>query len=317
VLADTEMGPLSQRAGGPVQLRPVGLVPDPVDWLRVNGRFVNELINEHGAVVLRDFGFNSVSDFSKAAQTLCPTLLDYVNRSTPRTRLGGKIFTATDYPADKSIPLHNESSYATSWPRRILFYCALPAQEGGETPIADAIGVYARIDREIREKFERLGVLYVRNFTQGIDLSWQEAFQTDKRSEADQFCAEQGIEVSWRGGSPELTTRQRGVATIRHPVMDKPVWFNQAHLFHVSALGPQEQAALMSELGPDNVPRNALYGDGTAIEPDALSRIRAAYRAEQIEFPWLRGDIMILDNVRYAHARNPYRGARKMAVAMG
>jgi len=56
--------------------------------------------------MLRDFGFNSVSHFNRAVQLLSPTLLDYVNRSTPRTKLGGKVYTATEYP----LPLPENSS---------------------------------------------------------------------------------------------------------------------------------------------------------------------------------------------------------------
>jgi alpha-ketoglutarate-dependent taurine dioxygenase len=36
-----------------------------------------------------------------------------------------------------------------------------------------------------------------------------------------------------------------------------------------------------------------------------------------VKFAWQRGDIMLLDNVLTAHARNPFVGERKLLVAMG
>jgi alpha-ketoglutarate-dependent taurine dioxygenase len=33
-------------------------------------------------------------------------------------------------------------------------------------------------------------------------------------------------------------------------------------------------------------------------------------------FPWQKGDIISLDNMRTAHARMPFKGERRIAVAM-
>lgn len=136
------------------------------------------------------------------------------------------------------------------------------------------------------------------------------------RSEVEQYCAAHGIEYQWRDHGPALTTRQRCQATVRHPGTGEPVWFNQAHLFHVSALEADEQASLIESFGIENVPRNAFYGDGAPIEPEVLEHIRDAYEQEKTAFAWQRGDIMLLDNLLFAHARDPYQGARKIIVAM-
>ena len=252
----------------------------------------------------------------KASEILCPNLLDYVYRSTPRTRLGGKIYTATEYPADRSIPLHNENSYSKSWPEKIYFFSIIIADEGGETPIADSRKVYKKIDQSIKDLFEKKGVCYVRNYTPGIDLSWQEVFQTDKKTDVEKYCVEHGIELEWKTGTTELTTKQICQATLTHPVTKEKVWFNQAHLFHPSSLGKDQLESLIRELGEENLPRNALFGDGTPIDVGTLNHIREVYSQDRIKFKWQRGDIMMLDNVLMAHSREPYKGERKVAVAM-
>ena len=80
---------------------------------------------KYNGVLLRNFGIYAVSEFNKVVQIICPNLLDYVYRSTPRTRLGDKIYTATEYPADRTIPLHNENSYTKAWPEKIFFFSVL------------------------------------------------------------------------------------------------------------------------------------------------------------------------------------------------
>lgn len=290
---------------------------NPIGWAQDNKDLIEQSLREHGGLLLRGFNINSISEFNKFSQIICPSLLEYTYRSTPRTNLGGKIYTATEYPADQSIPLHNENAYADSWPEKIMFFCAIPAKEGGETPIADSRKVLKRIDEEVVKKFEDTGVLYVRNYSPGVDLSWQEVFQTDNKQEVEKYCLNHSIKYFWNQEGPELTTKQLCQATLIHPTTKEKVWFNQAHLFHISGLSKDITQALIAEVGEKNLPRNSFYGDGTPIDEEVLNHIRDAYEREVIVFMWQRGDIMILDNILMAHGRKPYSGARKIAVAMG
>lgn len=301
---------------GPMVLRrPVGDIRAHA-WLAENRPRIDEIVGTHGGALLRDLGFISISEFNQAVQIFSPNLLDYVHRSTPRKKIGGKLYSATEYPADRTIALHNENSYTDAWPSRIYFYCLVAAEHGGETPTADARRVYQRIDPAVRERFERNGVLYVRNFNDGVDLSWQEVFQTEDRAEVQRYCKAHGIEFEWRDHGPALTTRQRCQATVLHRSTGEPVWFNQAHLFHISALEAGERESLIETFGIENVPRNAFYGDGSPIGPDVAEHIRDAYEQEKTLFAWRRGEIMVLDNLLFAHGRSPFKGKREIVVAM-
>ncbi|MEI6187905.1 MAG: TauD/TfdA family dioxygenase [Alphaproteobacteria bacterium] len=289
---------------------------DAFSWASENKTAIEEEILKYGGILFRDLNLFSVSEFNRFVQILTPNLLDYVYRSTPRTRLGGKIYTATEYPADRTIPLHNENSYSLSWPEKIFFFSILVASEGGETPIADSRNIYQKIDPTIRKKFEEKGVLYVRNYRAGMDLSWQEVFQTDKQKEVEDYCKNHSIEWKWNSGPSELTTRQVCQAILSHPQTDEKVWFNQAHLFHISNLDKKVVKSLLKEYGEEYLPRNTFYGDGAPFETDVLDHIREVYEQEKIIFKWKKGDIMFLDNRLMAHGRQPYKGERKVAVAM-
>jgi len=286
-------------------------------WVKNNENSLKDCLRKFGGILLRGFDIYAVSEFNKIVQILYPNLLEYVYRSTPRTKLGGKIYTATEYPANRVIPIHNENSYSKKWPKIIFFFSVIVPLEGGETPIADSRKIYQKIDQSIREKFESKGLNYVRNYNVGIDLSWQEVFQTDNKEEVNQYCKDNGIDYEWKNcGGTELKTTEFCQASIIHPVTGEPVWFNQAHLFHISALKENDKFDFIREVGEENLPRNVFYGDGSPIENESLEHIRRIYEEEKIKFKWRKGDIMILDNILMAHGRETYLGERKIAVAM-
>ena len=269
----------------------------------------------HGAILFRGFALASASELQELITEISGEPMEYSNRSTPRSPVSGRIYTSTEYPADQSIPLHNEMSYATGWPERIFFLCVKSAEGGGETPIADSRRVFERIDPSVRETFTRKGVMYVRNFGHGLDLPWQEVFQTSDPAEVEAYCRNRGIGFEWKqeGG---LRTWQTCQAVLSHARTGEMVWFNQAHLFHVSSLAPDIQELLLSIFAPEDLPRNAFYGDKSPIEPHALDDIRHAYSTEQVLFPWRNGDVLMMDNVLAAHGRSPFVGERRVVVGM-
>ncbi len=310
------MEPLRPGVSLPLVISPAYPGVDIIEWAQRNPESIDMWLLKHGAILFRDWRMNSVDEFERfAAAVAGEDLMDYSYRSTPRSAVSGKIFTSTEYPADQSIPLHNEMAYSRVWPMKIWFHCVKAAEVGGETPIADSREVFARIDPRVREQFMRKQVLYVRNYGGGLDLSWQNVFQTTSRSEVEAFCLRAGIEFEWRGGD-RLRTRQVCQAVARHPRTGEMVWFNQAHLFHVSSLTPEMRDLFLAEFKEEELARNVYYGDGSSIEPSALEAIRQAYRQETVTFPWQSGDILMLDNMLAAHGRTPFAGSRKVIVAM-
>jgi len=286
-----------------------------IDWVGGNRQHIEQELLRYGAILFRDFNVTTVDEFEQFMKSLTGELLDYSYRSTPRTQVSGKIYTSTEYPAHQSIPLHNEMSYTRQWPMMLGFFCIETADEGGETPIADSRKVYRRIDSSIRDRFSRKKVCYVRNYDDALDLAWQNVFQTADREDVEQFCLKAGIEFQWKNDK-WLSTSEVCQAVAEHPETGEIVWFNQAHLFHVSSLEPEIRDSLLNSSG-GAPPRNAFYGDGSLIDEVDLEEIRAAYEKETIVFQWQKRDILLLDNMLMAHGRRPYRGARKIVVGMG
>lgn len=284
-------------------------------WAAGHRAFIEDRLLQHGGILLRGFDVDRPQRLEAFIHAVSGEPLEYRERSSPRSAVEGRIYTSTDYPPAHSIFVHNENSYQSTWPLKIFFCCRTPAAEGGETPIADCRRVFAAIDREVRDRFAAKGWMYLRNFGDGLGLDWRTVFQTSDKAAVEEHCRKSGIEVEWRAGD-RLRTRAVRPAVTRHPKTGEPLWFNHATFFHVSTLAPDIREALLAEFAEDDLPANTYYGDGSPIEPSTLDHLRALYDRETVRFPWLEGDLLLLDNMMCAHGRAPYRGERSILVGM-
>jgi len=299
----------------PLALLPMVEDVDLISWAASRREFIQSLLLRHGGLLFRNFRISSASEFQQFVTAVAGEPLAYKEQTSPRSRVQGNIYTSTEYPPEHIIFLHNENSYSSTWPLKIMFFCMTAPQEGGETPIADVRRVYARIPEKVRDRFARDGWMLVRNFGTGYGLPWQTAFQTEDKDEVVRHCLASGILTEWLS-EDRLRIRQRRPAIRKHPVTGEAVWFNHATFFHVSTLAPEIRAGLQAELAEEDLPYNTYYGDGSPIEPEVLDLLREAYQHETIKFPWQEHDLLLLDNMLAAHGRSAFRGPRKIVVGM-
>ncbi|MEU7994967.1 TauD/TfdA family dioxygenase [Micromonospora sp. NPDC049060] len=271
-------------------------------------------LREHGAVLLRGFDVGGVAGFEGVVRALSGEPLDYAERSSPRSTIQGRVYTSTDFPPAEEIFLHNENSYQADWPMALYFYCLRTPATLGATPLADTRLVRQRIDPAVCAEFVARGWLVVRNFHDGFGVPWQRAFNTDDRDEVSRYCARSGIEVEWTGSG--LRTRARRDAVHRHPGTGELLWFNHVTFFHVTTLAEEVCAGLRELFDETELPTNTYYGDGGRIPDDVVAHLRDCYRAAQRRFDWQRDDVLVVDNMLAAHAREPFTGDRRIAVAM-
>ncbi|MEG3918369.1 amino acid adenylation domain-containing protein [Microcoleus sp. T3_A4] len=299
----------------PLVAKPAVADVDLADWAKNNREFIEAKLLQHGGILFRGFIGPVVAAFEQFALSICSELFGEYG-DLPREGVSGKVYGSTPYPADKAILFHSESSHLHRWPMKIWFFCVQPAQEGGETPIVDCRKIYQLLDPKLREKFAQKQIMYVRNYTDGLDVSWKDFFQTEDKSVVEEYCRQAGMEFEWKPGN-NLRTRKIRPAIAQHPKTKEMVFFNQLPLHHISCLDAATRASLLSVFGEENLPRNVYYGDGTPIEDSVMEEIQAVYAQAAVSFPWQAGDILMLDNMLAAHSRNPFIGSRKIVVAMG
>jgi alpha-ketoglutarate-dependent taurine dioxygenase len=316
---------LSQPTVKTSQLRPdqkLPLIVSPTDanidlaeWAENNRDFISEKVLEHGAVLFRGFNLPTPVEFERAAAAICKELYSEYG-DLPREGVAGKIYKSTPYPADKMILYHNESSHLSSWPTRINFFCALPAQEGGATPVADCREVAKVMDPEILRTFEEKGLKYVRNFSPGLDVSWQQFFHTNDRSVVEKQCEEAGMTCEWTANDG-LRVGQKCVAVTRHPKTGEKIFFNQVQLHHVYCLDKETRDSMLKIFKREDLPRHVYYGDGSEIPDSVMEHVGEVYEKCAVRFQWQKGDMISVDNMMVCHARDPHVGDRKICVAMG
>lgn len=308
-------GDLHRAPGFPMVYEPANPDVDICSWAQSKRHEIEADLRQYGALLFRGFGVDRVEHFEQLARAIHPNLFGEYG-DLPKADQGEKVYRSTPYPSDRAILYHNESSHMQRWPRMQWFYCLQPSTEGGATPIVDTRKIYQLLPDELRDKFETHGLMYTRNFTRQLDVSWQDYFKVDEKDDVEQICRERGIEWAWlaEGG---LRTRDRAPAVRLHPETGEKSFFNQIQLHHISCLEDSVRQSLVSMLGEEAMPRNVYFGDGSPI-PDAwVTSIIALYEQHAVRFQWQRGDVVMVDNMSMAHARDPFVGEREIRVVMG
>ncbi len=288
---------------------------DLVSWVQANRADIEAKLSRHAGLLFRGFAMHDIHAFEAFAEAVQPGLYGKYG-DLPKKEGGKNTYRSTPYPENKMILFHNESSHQDTWPRKQLFFCEQPSPVGGATPVVDCRLMYQRMPEAVRDQFERKGLLYVRTFASNLDVSWQHFFKTDDRREVEARCSAAGIQWTWFDND-ELQIRTPCPAIIRHPVTGEKTFFNQVQLHHIHCLDPDVREDLLALFGAERMPRHVYYGDGTPIDDATMALVGELYEACAVRFDWRKGDVILLDNMLAAHARDPFEGPRKIVVAMG
>ena len=314
-------GQVKTSLSAPGRLLPLIVEPlDPAlslqDWGNANRGAIEQALLKHGAILFRNWNLPSPRDFEQAAQAVYGEQLYSDYGDLPRAEAGEKIYESTWYPNDQMILYHNESSHLNMWPMRISFFCVIPAPSGGATPVFDTRGVCAAIDKKVLDEFRAKGLMYVRNFSPGVDPTWQKFFHTEDRAKVEAMCREAGATCQWTTGDG-LRISQKTHAVWKHPKTGEEIFFNQIQLHHIACVDPETREALRELYSDDELPRNVYYGDGSPISDEVVEHLSQVFEKVAIRFKWQKDDMIMLDNMLTTHARDPFEGERKIVVAMG
>ncbi|WP_223830298.1 TauD/TfdA family dioxygenase [Nocardiopsis quinghaiensis] len=304
--------------GRPATLRAPALtgLADACAWLQEARPALRSLLDRHGALSLSGLPIEDTEDFATVRDALVDERAGYKEKATPRSAFGNDVFSSTDLPPAQAIRMHNENSYTLTFPGLLLFCCLEAPEEGGATPVADCREVLAHLPEHLVRRFREHGWLLERTYSDCISLGWREAFATTEKAQVERYCDENRIGYQWTG-EDDLRTSQLRSAVVTHPRTGQEVWFNHAAFWNEWSLDPEVRDVLVSEAGPQGLPFNTSLGDGTPLSPDDVRELNRAYEKATVRRRWAPGDLLIVDNVLSTHGRDPFRGDRRIAVAMG
>ncbi len=282
-------------------------------------QLINEIIYNDGCLVLKGFK-TDVQNFQSFIDAACGGSLVYTERSSPRHAVEGKVYTSTDYP--KALPIfpHNEQSYNLGFAMKLAFYSQVVAESGGETPVCNTRKVLTRIDTALRNRLIKEGYLYVRNlcskeFRGGIGLPWQDVYQTDDLDVVKEYCRKNDIQIEETKNGGIKTIQRRNVIA-KHPVTGDHTWFNHLTFFNFRTLPAPMIANLKRFFDIADYPNNTYFADGSELSEDEVTHLQSAYQAEVVARPWGEEEVLIIDNMVTSHARNAFKGDRKVLVTM-
>ena len=332
-----------------VERQPSGLpllradvVGEAARWAAQHKDALRAFVAHHGALLVRGLGLGELRHVEAVFRQLGNLMIE-TEAFAPRRCYAEGVYSSSKWPPNQQMCMHHELSYALEPPGQMLFACLTAPGDNGATPVADATAVLEALPAELVERFERLGWLLIRNYNDDIRASVPGAFGTAHRRAAETPCRHddipyalqtarspgpqrhrRAVETSCRdhdstyAWQPDgsLRTWQRRGAVVRHPVTGRRCWFNQIAFLNEWTIAPEIREYLVEVYGEDGLPFNTRFGNGDPIEADVVHAINAVYEANTVREPWQAGDLLLVDNVAAAHAREPFEGPREIVVAL-
>jgi alpha-ketoglutarate-dependent taurine dioxygenase len=288
---------------------------DPPSWAAEHREALRAVVIEHGSVLVRGLGLRDADEVGAVFRRLATSLMTEREAFASRRTYSAGVYSSSMWPQNQLMCMHHELSYTLAFPGLMLFACLRAPTHGGATTVADSPTVLDALPAELIERFEREGWLLTRSYNDEIGASFAEAFGTEDRRAIESYCRANAIEFEWQpdGG---LRTRQRRSAVVRHPVTGQRCWFNQIAFLNEWTLAPEVREYLVDVYGADGLPFNTRFGNGDPIGEDVVQLLNQVYEANTVREPWQAGDLMLVDNVRTAHSREPFEGPREVLVAM-
>jgi alpha-ketoglutarate-dependent taurine dioxygenase len=288
---------------------------DPPVWVAEHRDILRRLVREHGAVRVRGLELRDRDTVAAVFRRFAGDLMTEREGFASRRDFGDGVYASSTWPPSQPMCMHHELSYRTEVPGLMLLACLTAPDSQGATGLADGCAVLADLPLDLVTRFERDGWLLTRTYNGDIGRSLAEAFGTEDRASVEAYCRSNGIECEWRSGG-ELRTGQRRRAIVRHPVTGRRCWFNQVAFLSEWTMDPDVRDYLVEFYGADGLPFTTRYGNGDPIGEDVVRLLNDTYDAHTVREPWQSGDLLVVDNVRTAHSRDPFEGPREILVAM-
>jgi len=195
----------------------------------------------------------------------------------------------------------------------------MQASSDGTTLLADNLYLTKLLSSSLKQKLQSLGVQYIRNLydesqrgSPEFYTSWQEAFVTD-----DEATALQKVNTQ-----ESILVRHEDGIRMKHITWCPTFYVHPDHgeLYFASLLNRHgswmDEHSTWNHLPLAERPYHCVWGDGTEFSESELAEIRDVHEKSTIASRLMPGDVVVVDNLRVAHGRTPYKGKRQMGLLL-
>ena len=283
------------------------------DWLKENKIFIELKLEEHGAIIFKDFPVKTAEDFDQFVSTFNYDTFTYEESLSNAVRINktNKVFTANEAPREVEIFLHHEMAQTPTYPKNIFFFCKSASETGGETPLCRSDQLYEELlkeDKTLIESFEKFGVIYNSIMSSGDELlsgqgrSWQKTLGVSTKNDAEAKLLELGYSWDWIEGD-NLSVTTKPLKATKELENGKKSFFNQVI---AASLGWKKSSK--NQIAP------VRFGNDQEIDQSAIEHISELAQSLTLLRSWQDNDILLIDNYRVMHGRKPFSGNKNREV---
>jgi alpha-ketoglutarate-dependent taurine dioxygenase len=246
---------------------------------------------------------------------------------TRRKALSRTLRATDEYPAHLWLLPHNEVLYQRELPAALLLFSAEACDRnlGGRTWVHSAhqfeshLRGHGPAGLALLEALRAHGTLIEMGFVDeghpekrhNYFRSWQDRFDTEDPALAEARCraATEQFDACWWREEPDAPDRPTLMTRVRVPGAHRDPSTGEERLFfpRIALDAPSVR----------NGHRRYPLGDGRALTDEEIDLLLEAFLATREGVHYRAGDLLLVDNRRYGHSREPFEGPRAIAVALG
>ena len=300
--------------GRPPMLRAT-ITGDPQRWVNEHRDALRAAVTDHGSALVRGLGLRDAAEVGAVFRRLAAPLMIEKEAFAARHIYSDGVYSSAKWPPNQPMCMHHELSYLLQPPGLMMFACLQRAHhrrrdrggrlDGRARRAADGAGPTVRTaGLAAHPQLQRRA--------RGLRSPTRSAPTTAPPSRATAEPTHR-VRLATRRWPAHQATPPCGV---RHPVTGRRCWFNQIGFLNEWTMAPEVHEYLVDVYGADGLPFNTRFGNGDPIGEDIVQVMNHVYDANTVREPWQAGDLMLVDNVRTAHSREPFTGPRDVVVAM-
>ncbi len=250
---------------------------------------ITELLDNFHFVFFRGFNLDTEA-FTKFSDRFSHKFIGYSGGAYSRETINDNATLLSVTGNDLHlVPAHGEMYYVNSRPDLLWFYCATPADQGGQTTVYDARQIYEELSQETQKLFHSQRLKYVRNYPNGF---WQKIYQTEKLETAETACRQSGL--SFTANCDQSITTEYICSAFVENFSEKSYLFlnNILPVLEIESLGLTYNLVRLE--------------NGKEIPEEVKEDLRTVTQRLAIPIPWQKGDVAMIDNTRLLHGRLPF-----------